>query len=156
MQRDFDSPTRRIKTSDYYGQAANVQTYTRDNDLTTLSNFVKENMTSPIQSNFIISRHESRYVKGLRNDFKFNGELTSDVFKSTQEDLSSDNQAIQKFKKLEKQQYESPPNAAKISFEVQPVKALSLAMKKQQQKDSCNPIGAPLESNRSNVTKFKL
>ena len=67
-QEDFDSPTRRIKTSDYYGQTATGQNTSRDNDLTTLSNFVKDHITSPVHSsNFNVSRHESRYAKGNRN-----------------------------------------------------------------------------------------
>lgn len=95
-------------------------------------------MTSPIHANFNVSRHESsRYAKGVRNGFKHRtagGEATQNTVASSRlEDDWSDEKALKKIEKLEKTQFESPPNAAQINFEIKPVKALSLALKKKTQ-----------------------
>ena len=69
-----------------------------------------------------MSRHQQqRYKKGQgkpSNIEDFNDELP-------------DKKTMDKFNKMEELQFESPPNAAKINFQIKPVKALSLAMKQQ-------------------------
>ena len=49
--KEFDvSPSRRVKTSDYYGQLATFDNVSRNQEFSTLSNFVKDNLSPPISS----------------------------------------------------------------------------------------------------------